>query len=218
MDVRSLMRQAAHLNSHRTAIIYTDGTTSEQLTFADAWTRGVRMANALLELGLNPGDRIGVLEDNSIGAQDFFAGAAAGGFVRVPLYARNSIDSHHHMLSHTGCRAVVVAGHYLDEIDAVREQLPDLEHVIVRVMIMSRGSPAFLTKIRRSPFSLTTGTSFAIQAARLENQKVSHTATVRGWLLVEIGSTTSHRWRPAIVACMLARFHMVRDISTHQHG
>lgn len=126
------MRQAAHLNSHRTAIIYTDGTTSEQLTFADAWTRGVRMANALLELGLNPGDRIGVLEDNSIGAQDFFAGAAAGGFVRVPLYARNSIDSHHHMLSHTGCRAVVVAGHYLDEIDAVREQLPDLEHVIVR--------------------------------------------------------------------------------------
>ncbi|MEG3599615.1 MAG: AMP-binding protein, partial [Actinomycetota bacterium] len=126
MDVRSLMRQAAHLNSHRPAIIYTDGTTSEHLSFAEAWQRGVRMANALLELDLHPGDRIGVLEDNSIGAQDFFAGAAAGGFVRVPLYARNSVDSHHHMLDHTGCRAVVVADHYLDEIDAVRERLPNL--------------------------------------------------------------------------------------------
>ena len=44
------MRQAAHLNSHRPAIIYTDGTTSEHLSFAEAWQRGVRMANALLEL------------------------------------------------------------------------------------------------------------------------------------------------------------------------
>ncbi len=48
-----------------------------------------------------PGDRVGVLEDNAIEAQDFFAGAAAAGLVRVPLYARNSADSHLHMLGHT---------------------------------------------------------------------------------------------------------------------
>ena len=122
------MAQAATLNAGRIAVIHGD----RELTFAEAWRRGVRLANALLELGLRPGDRIGVLEDNSIEAQDFFAGATIAGLVRVPLYARNSAEAHTHMLSHTGCRAVVVAEHYAHEIEAVRADVPTLEHVVVR--------------------------------------------------------------------------------------
>jgi len=128
MDVRGLMRQSARLNAHRTAIVHAD----RELTFAEAWSRGLRMANALIAAGLRPGDRVGVLEDNSIGAQDFFAGAAAAGLIRVPLYARNSGDAHRHMLSHTSCRAVVVAEQYRAEIDAISDALPHLETVIVR--------------------------------------------------------------------------------------
>ena len=128
MDVRGLMRQSARLNANRTAIIHG----SRELTFAEAWSRGVRMANGLLATGLRPGDRVGALEDNSIGAQDFFAGTAAAGLVRVPLYARNSPEAHHHMLSHTSCRAVVVDEHHRAEIDAILGALPDLEAVIVR--------------------------------------------------------------------------------------
>jgi acyl-CoA synthetase (AMP-forming)/AMP-acid ligase II len=128
MDVRGLMAQAAKLHAQRIAVI--DG--ARQLTFAEAWTRGIRLANALLALGLVPGDRIGVLEDNSIEAQDFFAGATIAGLVRVPLYARNSAEAHIHMLDHTGCRAVMVAEHYAHEINAIRADLPDVEHVIVR--------------------------------------------------------------------------------------
>jgi acyl-CoA synthetase (AMP-forming)/AMP-acid ligase II len=90
------------------------------------------MANALLGLGLQPGDRVGVLEDNSIEAQDFFAGAAIAGLVRVPLYARNSAESHEHMLGHTSCRAVVVAEKYREEIESLVPNLPELRHVVVR--------------------------------------------------------------------------------------
>lgn len=128
IEVRGLMRQSASFNAHRLAVVHGD----RHLTFAEAWSRGLRLANALGSLGLAPGDRIGVLEDNSIEAQDFFAGTAAGGFVRVPLYARNSVESHAHMLGHTGCRAVVVAQQYAAEIEAARDRLPGLEHVIVR--------------------------------------------------------------------------------------
>ena len=128
MDVRGLMRQSAQLNAHRTAIVHGD----RSLTFSTAWMRGLRMANALLSAGLRPGDRVASLEDNSIGAQDFFAGAAAAGVVRVPLYARNSPDAHRHMLRHTACRAVVMDEHYSAELDAVRDDLPDLETVIIR--------------------------------------------------------------------------------------
>ncbi|MEX2627705.1 MAG: AMP-binding protein [Ilumatobacteraceae bacterium] len=122
------MRQAAELNAGRTAIVHGE----RRLTFADAWSRGLRMANALHALGIRPGDRVGVLEDNSIGAQDMFAGAAAAAVVRVPLYARNAVESHLHMLDHTGCRAVVVDAVHRADIDAIRDRLPSLEHVIVR--------------------------------------------------------------------------------------
>ena len=123
-----LMRQAANYNASRTAIIHGN----RSLTFAEAWRRGVQMANALVSLGLEPGDRVGVLEDNSIDAQDIFAGAAIAGLVRVPLYARNSVESHEHMLGHTGCRAVVVAEKYALEVADMPNRLPALEHVVVR--------------------------------------------------------------------------------------
>ncbi|NND73917.1 MAG: AMP-binding protein [Ilumatobacter sp.] len=128
MDVTGLMAQSARLNADRLAVIHGE----RRLTFGEAWSRGLRLANALLGLGIRPGDRVGVLEDNSIEAQDFFAGAAAAGLVRVPLYARNSPGAHLHMLAHTGCRAVVVAEQYAHEVDAIRHELPDVEHVIVR--------------------------------------------------------------------------------------
>ena len=128
MDVRGLMRQSAAFNARRTAIVH--GTT--RLTFAEAWERGVRLANGLLAMGLQPGDRIGVLEDNSVEAQDLFAGAAIAGLVRVPLYARNSPESHEHMLGHTGCRALVVAEKYLADVQAVLPNLPALTNVFVR--------------------------------------------------------------------------------------
>ena len=90
------------------------------------------MANALLAAGLQPGDRVGVLEDNSIEAQDFFAGTAAAGLVRVPLYARNAPESHEHMLGHTGCAAVVVAEAHAADLDGIQDRLPAIKTVIVR--------------------------------------------------------------------------------------
>jgi len=122
------MRQSAQFNAKRLAIVHGD----VELTFAQAWDRGIRMANGLLAMGLRPGDRVGVLEDNSIGAQDFFAGAAIAGLVRVPLYARNSVESHEHMLGHTGCRGLVVAEKYVADVSAILPRLQDLVTMFVR--------------------------------------------------------------------------------------
>ena len=80
MDVTGLMRQSARFNVGRTAVVHGD----RRLTYAQAWDRGVRLANGLLELGLEPGDRVGVFEDNSLEAVDTFAGCAAANLVRVP--------------------------------------------------------------------------------------------------------------------------------------
>ncbi len=128
MDVRTLMRRSATFHAEHTAVIESN----RRLTYAEAWTRGLRMANALLELGLEPGDRVGVLEDNTLESVDFFAGTAAANLVRVPLYPRNSPEAHQHMLDHTGCRAVVVSASHAEAIEGMVDQVDSLEHIIVR--------------------------------------------------------------------------------------
>ena len=128
MDVRSLMAQAVRCNGERIAVIHGD----RQLTFNDAWDRGVRLANGLIALGLEPGDRVAVLEDNCIEAADFIQACAIANLVRVPLHARNAPEAHQHMIGHTGCKAVVVSEAYAPEIEAIRSELPEVRHVVVR--------------------------------------------------------------------------------------
>lgn len=128
MDVRTQMRSAAQRNARRTAIV----ASGRRLSFAQAWERGIRLANALRALGIQPQDRVGVLEDNCLESADFFLGAAIANVVRVPLYPRNARAAHVHMLGHTGCKAVVVAEKYAAELAHIRNELPHLAHVIVR--------------------------------------------------------------------------------------
>ena len=68
LTVTSLMRQSARYNAHRIAVRFKH----QQLTYAQAWQRGVKLANWLLALNLKPGDRVGILEDNSLEAQDCY--------------------------------------------------------------------------------------------------------------------------------------------------
>jgi acyl-CoA synthetase (AMP-forming)/AMP-acid ligase II len=128
LNVRDALRRAAMWNADRTAIV----SGSRKLTFREAWDRGLRLANALLDLGLTPGDRVAVLEDNCVEASDFFLAMAAANLVRVPLYKRNSADAHVQMIRQTGCRAVVVAQTYLDELSGIKAAAPELEHIVVR--------------------------------------------------------------------------------------
>lgn len=128
MDVRTQMRRSARFFENREAVVFGE----QRLTFAEAWRRGLRLANALIALGIKPGERVGVLEDNCIAAADFFLGAAVANIVRVPLYPRNGREAHEHMLGHTNCRALIVAEHYAPEVAGIEAALPDLAHVIVR--------------------------------------------------------------------------------------
>lgn len=128
MDVRTLMRRSARFYADREAVVHG----ASRLTFAQAWERGIRMANGLLAMGLKAQDRVAVLEDNCLEASDFFLGAGIGNLVRVPLYPRNGREAHAHMVGHTGCRVLVVAPKYAHEVEGLEKELPDLEHVFIR--------------------------------------------------------------------------------------
>jgi acyl-CoA synthetase (AMP-forming)/AMP-acid ligase II len=128
INVRDALRRAASWNAERVAIVSGPRT----LTFREAWERGLRLANALLKLGLAAGDRVAVLEDNSVEASDFFLATAAANLVRVPLYKRNSPEAHAQMIRQTACRAVVVAQDYAHELEGIESAAPDVKHLLVR--------------------------------------------------------------------------------------
>jgi acyl-CoA synthetase (AMP-forming)/AMP-acid ligase II len=121
------MRRSAAFHRERVAVV----SGARSFTYGQAWSRGLRMANALLAQGLRPGDRVAVLENNSVEAVDFLCGALAANLVRVPLYARNAPAAHLGMLRGTGCRAVVVSAELADEITGIAAEVPGLR-VIVR--------------------------------------------------------------------------------------
>lgn len=128
MDVTTLMRQAARLNAAFPAVVTED----RSLTFAQAWDRGVRLANALIGWGVRPGDRVAGLEDNNLGCADLYLGCAIAGAVRVPLYPRNSRLAHRDMLEGTTCKVLLVDEVYAADVKDLDAEVDSLDQVVVR--------------------------------------------------------------------------------------
>ena len=127
MDVATILRRGAEDHSEREAIICSD----RRLSFRQVFERALALAQGLSRLGLEPQDRVAVLADNGLAAVDAFMGLGLGGFVRVPLYARNASSGHQSMLEQSNCRALIVAPEYLHEIEGLSNSLEDHEHLII---------------------------------------------------------------------------------------
>jgi acyl-CoA synthetase (AMP-forming)/AMP-acid ligase II len=122
------MRQSAGSFADAPAVVWGE----RRLSYAEAWDRGLRLANGLKAIGLEPGDRVGVLEGNTIEASDFLVGTTIGGFVRVPLYAGSSPDTHRQMLAGTSCRAVVVDARWAEHVPSLAAVVGGPGRVLVR--------------------------------------------------------------------------------------
>jgi len=122
------MRQSLRFHRDRTAVVTED----RRLTFAQAWDRGVRVADGLRALGVEPGDRVASVDDDNLGAADLFLGAAIAGAVRVPLYARDARRSHAEMVEQTQTKVVLTDQAYAESVEGLPHELPDLQTVLVR--------------------------------------------------------------------------------------
>lgn len=102
-----------------------DGT--RRFTYADAGARWNRLANALLGLGLEKGDRIGVLMKNCAEWVDVYAAAAKIGVVVGGINYRLPRAGLKGVLQDLGCRAVLVDPASLAVIHSLRSELPFLQ-------------------------------------------------------------------------------------------
>jgi len=94
------------------------------LTFAQWNARACRLANALLGLGLAPGDRVAVLAYNCLEWMEIYAAVAKAGLVAVPVNFRLTGSEIAYIVNDCTARAFIVQDPFLDVAEGVRDALP----------------------------------------------------------------------------------------------
>ncbi|HEX3633902.1 MAG TPA: class I adenylate-forming enzyme family protein, partial [Paraburkholderia sp.] len=102
----------------------------EVRTYRQLWENGQRLAQVLIERGLQPGEHFGLLMANHAEFVDAMVAASISGTVFVPIDPRAKGEKLAFMLDNARCRGVIAADYALDNLFAVRASLPQLSWVI----------------------------------------------------------------------------------------
>jgi long-chain acyl-CoA synthetase len=129
--VGALPASAAARFGNRAAARHKVGDEWQELSYVDAGRQIEEIALGLLDLGIEPGERVCLLSDTRIEWTLASYGISAAGAVVVPIYPTNSPHECEWVAGNSGARAVVCENEgQAAKIDQVRGALPELEHVI----------------------------------------------------------------------------------------
>src|SRR5205807_2159018 len=129
--VASLPGSAAERFSSNVAARYRDGGEWKEMTYGDAGQAIDELALGLVELGIEPGDRVCVLANTRLEWTLASYAISAAGAVVVPAYPTNSPHECKWVAGNSGAKAIICENEgQRQKIDQVRDELPDLEHVI----------------------------------------------------------------------------------------
>ena len=99
-------------------------------TYAAAEQQATAIASGLLALGLQPGDRLGIILPNTPEFVLTVFAAAKAGLILVPISTRRSQAEVFARFSKTQPSAVVADAHHLPLLRELRAELPGLKHII----------------------------------------------------------------------------------------
>jgi fatty-acyl-CoA synthase len=119
-------RRTRRLHGSREAIV--DGDLS--LSYEQFFDRCDRWSSALRELGVGPGDRVATIAPNTHSQLEAFYAVPQLGAVLVPVNHRLTPDDFVYVVNHSGATVVCVATEYLDAVDSVRGQMPEVRHFV----------------------------------------------------------------------------------------
>ena len=104
----------------------------ESISSQEFLRRVAGLSTALVELGVKPGDRVGLFSANRPEWHTADFAINGSGAITVPVYFNESPDRMTYILKHCGAKVLfVVGGHQLQKFLAVRASLPELEQIIV---------------------------------------------------------------------------------------
>src|SRR6187401_235774 len=119
-------RRVRKLYPERVAVI--DG--GSRRTYAEFLDRCDRWSAALQKLGIGPGDRVAYIAPNTHAQLESFYAVPQIGAVVVPINYRLTADDFAYILKHSGARVVCVHGDFIEMVDRIRDQVPEVEHFV----------------------------------------------------------------------------------------
>lgn len=100
-------------------------------TYANIYERVNHLANALIQLGIKKGDRVGVLHVNCNQHIEAYFAVAKIGAIFVPLNFRAKSEELSYMIANAEAKTLFVGNRYLDMVNAMLPQLPTVKQCIV---------------------------------------------------------------------------------------
>jgi long-chain acyl-CoA synthetase len=102
------------------------------ISYADLGQTVKEVALGLVDLGIQPGDKVSILAHTRPEWTDACFGILTAGGTLVTIYQTNSPEECQYVLEHSDSRAVFVEdGEQLAKIRAIEDRCPELEHAIV---------------------------------------------------------------------------------------
>src|SRR5687768_6041267 len=118
--------RARRLYGDREAVV--DG--ASRLTYRQFFERCDRWSSALQAFGLKHGDRVAYIAPNTHAQLESFYAVPQIGAVIVPINYRLTADDFAYIINHSGARVVCVHSDYLEAVDSIRAELPNVEQFV----------------------------------------------------------------------------------------
>jgi fatty-acyl-CoA synthase len=119
-------RRARRLYADRLAVVDED----LHLSYAQFFDRCDRWSHALQQLGVGHGDRVAYIAPNTHAQLESFYAVPQLGAVLVPINYRLTADDFAYIVGHSGAKVVCAHADYLEAVDSIRDQLPEVEHFV----------------------------------------------------------------------------------------
>jgi fatty-acyl-CoA synthase len=117
------VRRTRALYPNREAVV--DG--DLRLTYAQFFERCDRWSTALQGLGVRQGDRVAYIAPNTHSNLEGYYAVPQIGAVIVPINFRLTADDFAYIIGHSGAKVVCVHADYLEMVDGIRDQIPNVE-------------------------------------------------------------------------------------------
>ncbi|HEY5045581.1 MAG TPA: AMP-dependent synthetase/ligase [Solirubrobacteraceae bacterium] len=130
--VADLIPRAAAAHAEKAAVRFKREGAWHDVSYAELATIVQEIGLGLIDLGIEPGERVCILANTRPEWSYADLGATAAGMIVVPIYQTNSPEECLWVISDSGASAIVCENaEQLAKIAAIRDQLPDLRTVIV---------------------------------------------------------------------------------------
>lgn len=123
---KDLIRKSAVFYASKPAIVYEGHT----LTYREVDERANKLANALAQLGLRPGNRVATLQRNCLQYVEISFALIKGGFPQLTMNPRLNPSEILFQLNDSGTEAIILQHYYAELIRPILAQLRGVKHFI----------------------------------------------------------------------------------------